>query len=308
MDGKIQDVLEKVGDEGLTVESRQAIAEAFDEAVNSKVTERVELEVVNALQQLDEEHAAKLTTLLETIDADYSKKLLNVVKKIDEDHANKLKSIIKRYNVIINEEAVNFRNNFIDEISNYLELYLDRAIPTRQIAEATENTQARKMIEQIKKIVAVDKAFINENVREALQDGKNTIDTLRSELNKVIKENVEINKKLNNTHTALILEKNTSSFPSEKRNFVMRVLKDKNPDYVKDNFNFVVEMYNRQESDSRDIIKEEAQQAAVSNQVATPKLVLESVSRNAASDDGSNNPIDGYLKELNRVDSSSKRK
>jgi len=304
---KIQEVLEKIGGEALTVESKQAIAEAFDAAVDSKAAERVELEVSNALQQLDEDHAVKLTSLLEAVDADHSKKLLSVVKKIDEDHSNKLKAIIKRYNVIIKEEAVKFRDSFVDEISNYLELYLDRAVPAKQIAEATENTQARKMIDQIKKIVAVDKTFINENVREALQDGKQTIDALRSELNKVIKENVEINKKFNNAHTALILEKNTSSFPTEKRNFVMRVLKDKNPEYVKENFNFVVEMYSREENDSREIIKEQAQQAAVTNQVATPRLVLETMSDNATSG-GGYDPVNGYLEALGRVDLGSKKK
>ena len=91
---KIQEVLEKIGGEALTVESKQAIAEAFEAAVDSKAAERVELEVSNALQQLDEDHAVKLTSLLEAVDADHSKKLLSVVKKIDEDHSNKLKAII----------------------------------------------------------------------------------------------------------------------------------------------------------------------------------------------------------------------
>lgn len=306
MKGKIQEVLEKIGGDALTIESKQAIAEAFDQAVETKAQERIDLEVQNALTQLDEDHSNKLTTLLETVDADHTKKLMSVVKKIDEDHSNKLKTVIKRYNSIINEEAAKFRDAFVDEISNYLELYVDRAIPARQIAEATENTQARRMLEQIKKIVSVDKAFINENVREALQDGKETIDTLRSELNKVLKENVEINKKFNVAHTALILEKNTSSFPTEKRNFVMRVLKDKPPEYVKENFNYVVEMYKREESDSREIIKEEAQQQAVTNKVATPKLVLESISDNATSE--TDLSVNGYLEALGRVDQGSKRK
>lgn len=306
MKGKIQEVLEKIGGDALTVESKQAIAEAFDQAVEVKAQERINLEVQNALEQLDEDHSTKLTALLEAVDADHTKKLMSVVKKIDEDHSNKLKTIIKRYNGIIKEEAAKFRDAFVDEISNYLELYIDRAIPARQIAEATENTQARRMLEQIKKIVSVDKAFINENVREALQDGKETIDSLRAELNKVLKENVEINKKFNTTHTALILEKNTSSFPTEKRNFVMRVLKDKTPEYVKENFNYVVEMYKREENDSREIIKEEAQQQAVTNQVATPKLVLESIGDNATSETGS--PVNGYLEALGRVDQGSKKK
>lgn len=305
MKGKIQEVLEKMGGDALTIESKQAIAEAFDQAVETKAQERIDLEVQNALTQLDEDHSTKLTALLEAVDADHTKKLMSVVKKIDEDHSKKLQTVIERYNGIIKEEASKFRDAFVDEISNYLELYVDRAIPARQIAEATENTQARRMLEQVKKIVSVDKAFINENVREALQDGKQTIDDLRAELNKTIKENVEVNKKFNTAHTALILEKNTSSFPTEKRNFVMRVLKDKNPEYVKENFNYVVEMYKREESDSREIIKEEAQQQAVTNKVATPKLVLESIGENATSETDSS--VNGYLDALSRVDLGKKK-
>ena len=60
----INEVLKNIGSGGeLTVESQQAIVEAFEQAVNAKVNERVELEVTNALQQLDEDHAQKLTTL-----------------------------------------------------------------------------------------------------------------------------------------------------------------------------------------------------------------------------------------------------
>jgi len=86
----------------------------------------------------------------------------------------------------------------------------------------------------------------------------------------------------------------------------MRVLKDKNPEYVKENFNYVVEMYNREENDNRQVIREQAQQAAVSNQVATPRLVLESISDNATSD-GSYDPVNGYLEALGRVDLGSRK-
>lgn len=300
---KIQKVLEQIGNEALPAEAKQAITEAFEAAVLAKVNERIELEVQNARQQLDEVHAGKLETLLEAIDQDHTSKLVAVLQKVDEDHTAKLQNVIKRYETILKEEAVKFRDNFMNEISNYLELYIDRTIPAQQIQEATQNVQARRMIDQIKKIVAVDKTFVNENIREALLDGKQTIDGLKAELNKTIQENVKLNKEFAKTRTALVLEKNTASFPTEKREFVMRVLGDKNPDYVKENFNYVVEMYNRDEQDNNQVIKEEIQQDAVSSQVETPKLVLESVSSIGTSDGSGVEPVvNSYLGELQKID------
>ena len=300
---KIQKVLEQVGNDILSADDKKAITEAFETVVTAKVDDRVELEIREALQQVDEEHAKKLETLLEAIDNDHTSKLVAVLQRIDEDHTAKLYNVIKRYEKILKEEAIKFRDSFSDEVSNYLELYLDRTVPAQQIAEATQNTTARKMIDQIKKIVAVDKTFINENVREALMDGKNTIDGLKAELNKTIQENVKINKAFGQTRTALILEKNTMSFPKEKRNFVMRVLSDKNPDYVKENFNYVVEMYNRDEQDNRQVIREEVQQDAVSSKVETPKLVLETMSSKGTSDTWGDEPyVNSYLEELHRID------
>jgi hypothetical protein len=297
---KINEVLDKMGDGTLTTEAKEAIVEAFESAVDSKVNERVELEVANVVERIDEDHSQKLTTLLEAVDNDHTQKLINVVQKVDEDHTKKLKHIIKRYDSILKEEAAKFRDSFIDEISNYMELYLDKAIPKQQIAEATQNSSARKMIEEIKKIVAVDKAFISENIKEALKDGKQTIDGLKGELNKVIQENVMLNKNFNKARTALLLEKNTSNFSDEKRNYIFKVLGDKKPEYVKENLNYVVEMYNRDVQDERELIKEEASKNAVSKNVEAPKSVLESVSRNITSDDRNSGTANIYLDELKK--------
>ena len=299
---KINEVLSQVDESVLTTEAKQAIVEAFQVAVDAKTAERVELEVKNAIVQVDEDHSNKLVRLLEAIDNDHANKLLAVVKKVDEDHTLKLRRIIGRYETILKEEAGQFKDSFINEISNYLELYVDRTIPKEQVMEATKNTSARNMIESIKKIVAVDKTFINENIKEALVDGKQQIDGLRAELNKTIQENVKINKENNAIKTKLMLEKNTMSFPEEKKQYVMRVLSDKSPEYIKENFSYVVEMYNRDEQDSREVIREEATKTAVSNTVKHPKLVLESVTQTGTSEDSSDSLTNMYLSELHKID------
>ena len=52
----------------------------------------------------------------------------------------------------------------IEEVSNYLELYIEKLIPTQQISEAVENIQARRIVDQIRELVSIDEQFINSEI------------------------------------------------------------------------------------------------------------------------------------------------
>ena len=73
----------------VTEDSKKMLIEAFDDAVNVRASERVEIEVQSALQKLDEDHSGKLEQLLEAIDTDHTQKLVAVLEKIDEDHGSR---------------------------------------------------------------------------------------------------------------------------------------------------------------------------------------------------------------------------
>jgi len=295
---KIKEMLEKVGKDVLSAETKTVLAEAFDTAVNELVTERVKLEVDSALQKLDEDHTQKLIKLLEAVDLDHTEKLKKVVAKIDEDHAGKLQSVVGKYEGMLKEEAVKFRDALVSEVSNYMDLYLDKTVPARQIAEACEATAAKRMISDIKKIVSVDESFINDNIKEALEDGKQQIDTLRGELNEAIKENVKLNQDIKSAKTELMLEQKTIAFPKEKKDYVMRVLKDKSPDYITENFDYAVEMFVRDEKDAVSIITEQAKKETATSKVDTPPVQI----KETVDPETEEAPVNEYLSELKRQD------
>lgn len=295
---KFKEILDKMGNEVLTEETKAEITKAFDESVNEKINERINLEVTTALQKLDEEHSTKLEKLLETIDTDHTNKLQAIVKKIDEDHAMKFKEVVDKYETILKEEAVKFHENMVNEVSNYIELYIDKAIPAETIAEAVENTRAKKMIDAIKEIVSVDEEYIKENVKEALEDGMATIEQLRAELNETIKENIKVQQELKGTKAELILEKKTATMPKEKKNFVMRVLNNKSPEYITENFDYVTEMFTKEENDKVAVLTEEAKKEAISKSVDTPK----SETPSTGFDEEVRSPVNEYLAEMKKVD------
>jgi hypothetical protein len=303
MKDKIQEVLKGMSGDGvLTEDSLNEIATVFEEAVESKATEmvgeRVEIEIQTALTQLDEDHSAKLEKLLEAVDADHTAKLKAVLGKIDENHTDKLKNVVNKYEKLLKENAVQFRDQLVEEISNYMELYIDKMVPAQQIAEAVENTAAKRQLDQVKKIVSVNEEYINDNIREALQDGKSMIEESRKDLNEALKENVRLSQDLKNVKSQLILEKKTSEYPDSKRKYINKILCEKSPEYIEENFNYVVEMYERDEQDDVEILAEQAKSHMQSTTITLP----ESDKPEVAPPVEQKAPAGGYLEELQKQD------
>lgn len=303
MSKKFEEILKTVDNEVLNEDSKLAIVEAFETAVNEKVDARVKLEVEDAAKQLDESHAEKLQTLLEAIDEDHTNKLKKVLTKVDADYAEKVEQIIEKYETMVEKEAIAFRDQLTTEMSNYMDMYLKKMLPEEQIQEAVENTQAKKIVDKVKEIVSVDEDFISDTIRGALEDGKSRIDTLTQELNEAVKTNININQDLKKTKATLMLETKTADFDENKKKYVMRVLQEKSPDEIEDNFDYVVEMFERDEAEEATVLTEQARQAVQSKVVDTPEAkkeeepIVESapVSTEEAS-------VDGYLSVLKEQD------
>lgn len=291
-------ILENLDKSVISEATATAIAEAFETAVNEKVESRVSLEVENAVSKLDEDHAAKLENLLEAIDNDHTGKLQKVVNTINEDHAAKLEKLVAFYRNAINEKANKFSNKMIEEISNFLDMYLDKVIPQQQIEEAVANTTAIANLEKIKQILAFDPSSLNEDVKRVITQGKSKIDELQEKLNESYKENIELNEKVNSLNATILLEKKTKGMPSAKKEYLSKLLSDKSPEYIRENFNYVVEMFEREENDSSARLVEEAKSMAVSKHAKVPKAEVISESHT----ESANTPVNGYLSALQGID------
>ena len=179
---KISDALKEVSKDVLTEQSLEQIETVFNETVDTKVDARTNIATEAALQAQDEEHSKKLEELLEAIDKDHTKKLSKVVGAVDLDRARKLRNVIQRYRQSINEEATNLKDTVVESISDYLDSYIEEAIPTKTIEEATTNRRAYDLLSDIRKMLSVDMVLANESIREAVKDGKETIMASKKEI------------------------------------------------------------------------------------------------------------------------------
>jgi len=270
----ISDLLKEVGKDILTEDSLKQIETVFEEAVDTKVDERTKIATEAALTTQDEDHSKKLEELLEAIDTDHTKKLNKVVDAVDHDRARKLKNVIRRYRQSINEEATSLKDTVVESVSDYLDSYIEEAIPTKTIEEATTNRRAYDLLKDIRKMLSVDMVLANETIREAVKDGKGTIDAQQKELNELTESHNVVSEELEGLKKDLYLERKLVGLDDKQTNFVRRTFKDKDLTFIEENFEYTVNIFDKKAQESLDILKEEAM---TENKTKEAKVVQEKV-------------------------------
>ena len=294
----IKALLEKIDKDVLSEETATAIAEAFEIAVNEKVDSRIKLEVENATSQIDEDHAEKLQKLLGAIDADHTEKLEKVVEAINTDHTTKLEKLTAYFRNALNEKADDFSNKMIDQVSNFLDITLEKLIPEDQLNEAVANTYARKQLDTIRGLVGIDPDHVNDSIKDTISEGKDKIDDLNEKLNESYKENETLLGKIKAIEAKSVLEEKTSGMPSAKKEFIFKLLNDKDSSYIQENFNYVVEMFERSEEEAASELVSEAKSKAQTFGAKVP--AREVVEESTSAPEESNGSVSGYLNELMR--------
>tara|TARA_R100000908_G_C3720261_1_gene123309 strand:- start:111 stop:992 length:882 start_codon:yes stop_codon:yes gene_type:complete len=280
---KISDLLQEVGKDVLNEESLEQIETVFNEAVEKKAEERAQIATEAALQVQDDEHSKKLEDLLEAIDKDHAKKLEKVVEAVDADRSRKLKNVVRKYQTALTEEANGLKDTVVESVSDYLDSYIDEALPTATIEEATNNRRAMDVLNQFRKTLSVDMVLANESIREAVKDGKATIEESKKSLAEMTEYNSDLKIQLESTQKELFLEKKLVGYDEKKSNFVRKTFADKELSFIEENFDYTVTMFDKKAEEALDVIKEEAtkeckaQEAkvVVEESSSTPKTATE---------------------------------
>lgn len=272
----ITQILESIGKDILTEEVRKDIAKLFAEAVDATVTERVQMVVDNELSKLDEDHTAKLEALVESIDEDHTAKMKSIVEAIDADYTNKLRLVSEKYEKELSEGAKALREELIGKVSNYLSLYLEECVPAKDLTEAVANTRARSIVEQVRTLVGIGPEHVDQTVREAVLDGRKTIDALKGKVDELMRENMEVRGKFGKLQSDILLEGKTKDLPESKRKYVRRLLEGKSVADIEKNFKFVVEMFERDEGERIASATSTAmgKSQTLTEKVDTPKTVV----------------------------------
>lgn len=292
----IATVLKEATNGLLNEESLKAIEEAF----NSEVEKRSTLREQAALELQDQEYSEKLVQVLEAIDRDKTKKLVKVVEAIDRNNALKLKKVIRKYNSALHGDARTFKESVIKRISDYLEVYLEELVPQQAINEAVKNKKAYTVLAGLRNQLSIGSSLLDESVRTAVIDGKQQIDDLQAQLDE---KNDQLESLVENYRAVaanLLLEQKSSGLPTKKKEYLKKVLGSRSPEFINENFEYTLKLYEKKEKEQLETLREEAMETR-RVKVKAPTindLITERVDRPQAPK--YQNPTAGYLDQLNK--------
>lgn len=277
----------------LPTELQDVLTEESVEAIESALKEKVELSVEAALTSQDELYASKLEELVESIDKNHAAKMQNIIESVDSNNAAKLVKVVKKYEAELNEGAADFKETIVESISNYIDEYIEESVPTAAIEEATRNNNAARVLSNLRETLAVDSSLMAESVKSAIIDGKGEIDQLQSDLANLKKSNAVLQENYNEAKSAVFLESRTSKYSAKKSAYLKKVLSDKSPKFIEENFEYTSRLFDRKEKEQLEVIREEA----ISNRTVkadAPKLVVEEKVKPST-------PVNPYLQGLDKM-------
>lgn len=293
MSKNITEMLKEATNGILTPEVLTEIEALFNSAAEAKAKIHVE----SALIAQDEDYSKKLETLISAIDVDHVKKLNKVVEAIDNKRASQLKMVVEKYERHLGREAKNFKQNLIEKVSDYLSAYVDEKIPTETIEEAVKNRRAFDLLNDFRSKLGVDMALATETIREAVQDGKSQLDSLKEEVNTLREQNVQLTESNSINSAKLLVETKISDFPNDKKTRIRKMIEDKDAAYITENCEYIIKLVEKNEEAHLEVLKEEAtkntQAAKVDRQVI-----------NESTEESDNKPdhelTSVYMKELKK--------
>lgn len=265
----------------------EAVLTSIEEAFNTRLEEKVNIHVDKALLEQDELYSNKLNELLEALDTDHSKKLKRVVEAVDADRATKLKAVVSRYEGILNEDAEAFKTTLVESISEYLDSYLAESIPAEEIKEAVRNKKAAVVLSDLRKHLAIDTALQKESIKEAVADGKSKINEASTKLESALNEKAKVIEELETLKVSQFLSEKTEGLDDRTSKYVKKMLSNKPFEYVNENFDYTLKLFEKKEESRLEGLKAEA----LTETVKVDRVIEEKVEVK---------PLQPYMSELSK--------
>ena len=167
------------------------------------------------------------------------------------------------------------------------------------LEEAVKNKKFEQLVTEMRKVLGVDMALAKDSIKDAILDGKTKITESNAKLEEAVTENKQLTQELKNIRKDLTLENLTKDLPEIKKNYVTKVLGNKDEQFIKENFNYVLELFEKEQTQELDTLKEEA--AHDTKGKVDPVVTEEVVTESAVSKDEDDPAMwSGYMNELGK--------
>lgn len=235
----IDQILAESAKEVLSEETVKLIREQFEAQVELRVADRLKLELEevdkqtaedlqNLVEKIDKDTTAKYQTLLEANDKDHTEKMKKLVSEMDKSYTSRLQLVKEHYEIKQAAEMEDFKNTLLEAIDLHIDTVLDEKIPAKVFHAAAAAYEAKK--------------------KQPVTESKKT----------PVKAPAK---------TKSVLETLCEGFDAEKRRFVTLRLEGQDEDRQKNNFEYVVSLYDRKQQAQKQVIAESAVRNSIDSHV-----------------------------------------
>lgn len=241
----IADLLPEEISKHLSEESLTALKEEFERLVESKVAEKIGIATAAAEASLDEEVNKQTTELVHKIEEAHKIGLEKVVNHLNEKYENNLKKVRNYYKNQLGRNALRFKNQLIESVSNYIDARVDKLVPYAEVKAAVKNDSAMKVLESFKQLLNVNEATSNKAIKSAILDGHKMLQESQQEAQIAKEETAKVQKQLDEMAESYAFERNVSQLDEDKKNFVIRMAKKAGVGYVNENMSYISNLYDK---------------------------------------------------------------
>jgi hypothetical protein len=264
---------------------------AIEEAIENKV----KLAEKAVLESQDEVYAEKLKALVEAIDKDHTAKMRRILEKDDKAKSAKLLSIVKKYERAQNTDLKKFKKSLLESVGAFLDEFINESISKDDLEQAVKNKTAYNVLENLRKVLAVDTTLMKESISSAILDGKKEYDALKESHIKLQKQFKVLKEQKEDADKKIFLESKCSKFPETKKNFIIKALGDKSLKFIEENFDYSIRLFDNQEKKQLQNLKEDAikERPIKPDFVKEEKILTEKLNKE-------DEAIDPYIQEMDK--------
>ena len=241
----IADLLPEAITKHLSEESLAALKEEFENLVESKVADRLAVATAAAEASLDEEVNKQTTELVHKIEEAHKLGLEKVVNHLTEKYEDNLAKVRNYYKNQLGREALKFKNQLVESVSNYIDSRIDKLVPYAEVKAAVKNDSAMRVLESFKNILNVNEATVNTSIRSAVLDGHKMLQKAQAEAEAAINEKAAIENQMNLMAENYAFERNIAQLDEDQKNFVIRMAKKAGVEYVNENMGYITNLYEK---------------------------------------------------------------
>lgn len=271
-----QEIKQALGEGIISDELAERITAMFNEAVERQVDARVGMAVDNELEKMDESHAEMLQKLMDSMDRDHTAKMKGLLEAMDRNYSKKLIAVAEKYERELHESASALQDDMNQRISTFLEMYLDKTFPKDMLVEACNNTRAAHQLAKIRDLVGMDASFIDSSVKEAIREAHDKMEAMNATINEKDATIKSLTEAKEASDAQLMLERKTIGLSPDKRDFVKARFNGRSVQDIEANFDYVLEMYNKNERDRRESARAASivESNVVKSKIDRPKNVI----------------------------------